>query len=462
MMVSSNWFCLILVTGLATLLKISPTFTIASCVSSEAAPEGGGDSSYVGTIVGTRGRGQYLVMLELGSPPSPFAAILDTGSDLLWRQCLPCSPSCYPQSSLPASVRQCAGAPTSRYSCRREVRGAAESSCYNSSASDMRIFDPTSSSSYAAADCSDPACLSFSRKCNTSAEVCTYHIVYIAPSAFTRGILSYDTLSILDPLDRHYASIPRFIFGCSHSSRAPYNFAGAGGIAGFGRGPLSLPSQLNISRFSYCLGAFNDTTNSPTPLLMGDAAILGGHGDEIQSTAIVPHVDYDYVVQIEAIRVDGRKLAIPTSSLGLNLTGIISTSTTHAGIVFDSGTTFTHLPYPAFIALRAAFSSAIAMSPSLLKPRNLSLCYQSEPIDLPSLSFDFLGASMDLPRQNYFISIDGVFCLAFMESSDELSILGNVQQQNYHILYNLQENTLSFKQERCNSLLRRWRANHRM
>ncbi len=43
------------------------------------------------------GNGEYLTQIGLGTPPQPFTAIVDTGSDLLWTQCLPCT-SCYPQS----------------------------------------------------------------------------------------------------------------------------------------------------------------------------------------------------------------------------------------------------------------------------------------------------------------------------------------------------------------------------
>jgi hypothetical protein len=43
------------------------------------------------------GNGEYLTQIGLGTPPQTFTAIVDTGSDLLWTQCLPCT-SCYPQT----------------------------------------------------------------------------------------------------------------------------------------------------------------------------------------------------------------------------------------------------------------------------------------------------------------------------------------------------------------------------
>jgi hypothetical protein len=44
------------------------------------------------------GTGEYLMSLSLGTPPQQFAAIVDTGSDLNWVQCLPCR-VCYQQTS---------------------------------------------------------------------------------------------------------------------------------------------------------------------------------------------------------------------------------------------------------------------------------------------------------------------------------------------------------------------------
>ena len=44
------------------------------------------------------GNGEYLVDISFGSPPQKATAIVDTGSDLIWVQCLPCQ-SCYAAAS---------------------------------------------------------------------------------------------------------------------------------------------------------------------------------------------------------------------------------------------------------------------------------------------------------------------------------------------------------------------------
>ncbi len=46
--------------------------------------------------VTTQGEGEYLTQIGLGTPKKTLTLILDTGSDLVWTQCLACK-SCYPQ-----------------------------------------------------------------------------------------------------------------------------------------------------------------------------------------------------------------------------------------------------------------------------------------------------------------------------------------------------------------------------
>ncbi len=41
--------------------------------------------------------GEFLTQIALGTPKQSFTAIVDTGSDLVWTQCLPCE-SCFPQT----------------------------------------------------------------------------------------------------------------------------------------------------------------------------------------------------------------------------------------------------------------------------------------------------------------------------------------------------------------------------
>ena len=44
------------------------------------------------------GQAEYLMELAIGTPPVPFVALADTGSDLTWTQCKPCK-LCFPQDT---------------------------------------------------------------------------------------------------------------------------------------------------------------------------------------------------------------------------------------------------------------------------------------------------------------------------------------------------------------------------
>ncbi|CAI0433718.1 unnamed protein product [Linum tenue] len=46
----------------------------------------------------TASNGEYLMNISIGTPPFPILAVADTGSDVVWTQCKPCS-SCYDQDA---------------------------------------------------------------------------------------------------------------------------------------------------------------------------------------------------------------------------------------------------------------------------------------------------------------------------------------------------------------------------
>ncbi|KAK1384336.1 hypothetical protein POM88_022071 [Heracleum sosnowskyi] len=56
------------------------------------------NSATVGTMQSPvySGEGEFLMNISIGTPPKPFSAIVDTGSDLIWTQCSPCT-KCFDQ-----------------------------------------------------------------------------------------------------------------------------------------------------------------------------------------------------------------------------------------------------------------------------------------------------------------------------------------------------------------------------
>ncbi|KAK1308147.1 Protein ASPARTIC PROTEASE IN GUARD CELL 2 [Acorus calamus] len=75
-------------------------------------------------------------------------------------------------------------------------------------------------------------------------------------------------------------------------------------------------------------------------------------------------------------------------------------------------------------------------------------------VEVPKMVLHFDGgADWELPAENYFVTDleSGVLCLAMMKSSG-MSILGNFQQQNMHVVYDLEKETLSFAPAKCSQI----------
>lgn len=353
--------------------------------------------------------GSYLTSLTIGTPGVSFTAIVDTGSDLVWRQCQPCV------------------------------------ECYNQSGT---IFDPSRSSTYNKASCHDSLCqaLPMDQAHCTSESTCQYSYSY-GDGSSTSGDVSYDTLRLTDSSSGETHSIPHFGFGCAHdTTRTADSFSGAGGLVGLGQGPLSLTSQLSAHKLSYCLVSIADSTSQTSPMFFGDSATLTG--SHIQSTPIItnPLIDTFYYLALKGISVGGNRLDIPTGAFDLQTDGT-------GGTIIDSGTTLTILVDAGYQPLLSAFKSAIQLPIADGSKTGLDLCYvKSGPV--PSLTLHFDGADIDLPTENYFVDFNGLFCLAFASSSQigSISIFGNIQQQNFHFLYDRSSHKLSFSPTKCDSL----------
>jgi hypothetical protein len=110
--------------------------------------------------VAEKGAGAYHVSLFIGTPPLTFPAILDTGSDLVWTQCAPCT-ECFAQAT--------------------------------------PLYDPASSSTFSRLPpCASPLCRSLPspfRACNASG--CAYDYRYVA--GFTAWYLAAETLAVGGP-----------------------------------------------------------------------------------------------------------------------------------------------------------------------------------------------------------------------------------------------------------------------
>ncbi|MFS8019397.1 putative nepenthesin [Helianthus anomalus] len=356
------------------------------------------------------GNGEFLMNLAIGTPPEPYAAIMDTGSDLIWTQCKPCT--------------KCFDAPTP-------------------------VFDPKKSSSYSKIPCSSSLCKALPTS-DCGSDGCEYLYSYGDYSS-TEGVLATETFTF------DTVSVPEVGFGCGEDNEGS-GFNQGGGLVGLGRGPLSLVSQLKQSKFSYCLTSISDETSSQNPtstLVMGSLATETANSS-VYTTPLIKNPSHPsfYYLSLVGISVGNVDLPIEKSTFAVDSDGT-------GGMIIDSGTTITYLQESAFELVKKEFVSQMKLNVDNSDSTGLDLCFElpedvgsgETTIEIPKLVFHFDGASLDLPGENYMIGDvkSGLVCLA-MGSSSGISIFGNIQQQNMMVVHDLEKETLSFVPTKCDQL----------
>lgn len=350
------------------------------------------------------GNGEYLMELAIGTPPVSYPAVLDTGSDLIWTQCKPCT-RCYKQ-------------PTP-------------------------IFDPKKSSSFSKVSCGSSLCSALPS--STCSDGCEYVYSY-GDYSMTQGVLATETFTF--GKSKNKVSVHNIGFGCGEDNEGD-GFEQASGLVGLGRGPLSLVSQLKKPRFSYCLTPMDDTKESI--LLLGS---LGKVKDakEVVTTPLLknPLQPSFYYLSLEGISVGDTRLSIEKSTFEVGDDG-------NGGVIIDSGTTITYIEQKAFEALKKEFISQTKLPLDKTSSTGLDLCFSlpsgSTQVEIPKIVFHFKGGDLELPAENYMIGDSnlGVACLA-MGASSGMSIFGNVQQQNILVNHDLEKETISFVPTSCDQL----------
>ncbi|KAG0530507.1 hypothetical protein BDA96_05G192500 [Sorghum bicolor] len=366
------------------------------------------------------GQAEYLMELAIGTPPVPFIALADTGSDLTWTQCKPCK-LCFDQ--------------------------------------DTPIYDTTTSSSFSPLPCSSATCLPiWSSRCSTPSATCRYRYAY-DDGAYSAGILGTETLTFGSSLNASGISVGGIAFGCGvDNGGLSYNSTGT---VGLGRGSLSLVAQLGVGKFSYCLTDFFNTSLS-SPVFFGSLAELAASSASadaavVQSTPLVqsPYNPSRYYVSLEGISLGDARLPIPNGTFDLN------DDDGSGGMIVDSGTIFTILVETGFRVVvdhvAGVLGQPVVNASSLDRP-----CFPApaagvqELPDMPDMVLHFAGgADMRLHRDNYmsFNEEESSFCLNIVGTeSASGSVLGNFQQQNIQMLFDITVGQLSFMPTDCSKL----------
>ncbi|KAG6503051.1 aspartyl protease family protein 2-like [Zingiber officinale] len=365
----------------------------------------------------TLGSGEYFIDVFVGTPPRRFSLILDTGSDLNWIQCLPCH-DCFEQHG--------------------------------------PVYDPASSSSYRNVSCSDHRCGLVSspdppRPCRGQDQACPYFYWY-GDRSNTTGDLALETFTMNLTGVGEFRRVDDVIFGCGHWNRGLFH--GAAGLLGLGRGPLSFASQLRSLYghiFSYCLVDRNSDLSVSSKLIFGE-------DDDVRRNPFLNYTtfitgkdnpaDTFYYVKIKSIRVGDEELAIPAVTWDIAKDG-------SGGTIVDSGTTLSYFAGPAYERIKEAFAEKVKY-PLVTDFPVLDPCYNVSgvgKVEVPEFDILFAdGAVWSFPPENYFIRLESeeIMCLAVLPTPQSpLSILGNYQQQNFHIVYDMKNSRLGFAPTRC-------------
>ncbi|XP_010256103.1 PREDICTED: aspartyl protease family protein At5g10770-like [Nelumbo nucifera] len=345
------------------------------------------------------GTGNFVVTVGFGTPKQHLTLVFDTGSDLTWIQCLPCS-HCYQQSE--------------------------------------PIFNPSKSSSYSNLRCSSTRCSKQSSKSSNCTSLCKYIIQY-ADNSYSSGLLAREKLALT-----RSDVFPNFIFGCGQDNGG--NLDATAGILGLGRSKVSLVSQTaaKFGRiFSYCLPP---TSSSTGYLAFGDQA--GASSSSLLYTPLLTDSRRPsfYFIKLVGISVGGRRLTIP------------STVFTSSGTIIDTGTVITRLQPSAYAALRSAFRQAMLNYPSASAVFLFDTCYDLSGFNIvaiPKIMLHFEGgAGIDLGLPGIIVT-DGLsrVCLAFAGNDDpgKAAIIGNKQQQTLEVVYDVPGGRLGFGSGDCST-----------
>ncbi|KAL9682459.1 hypothetical protein QQ045_014257 [Rhodiola kirilowii] len=359
---------------------------------------------YIGTI--------FMARMSFGEPPVPQLLVIDTGSTLLWIQCLPCT-KCFHQLE--------------------------------------QIFDPAKSSTYSNVPCQFPECTNFQWHSCDRMNHCNYHVTYM-DSTTSSGFLSFEQLTI-GTSDEGLTKIPRVIIGCANENKAILKDGQISGILGLGPKSESLVHKVG-KKFSYCLGNIDDLSYPFNQLAMGESARLEGYSTPLYFGS------HEYLITLEGISVGNKRLGVSGETFQ-------GGQWVRAGLMIDSGTTYTFLATQGYLALKnevaGLMEGLLQQVPNLIigNEYKLELCYKGNmKRDLkgfPVTTFH-LAEGVDLV-----VDIDGmfkkvgkdVFCMAVIEvrESSGLSMLGILAQQYYNVGFDLDDQRIYFERIDCEVLV---------
>ncbi|XP_030456279.1 aspartic proteinase CDR1-like [Syzygium oleosum] len=357
-------------------------------------------------IADTRGV-TFLVKISIGTPPAPQLLLIDTGSSLLWFQCIPCI-SFFKQS--------------------------------------LPLFDPAKSSSYSNIRCNSTACDLSTGECDRNKEYCTYSYTYVDGTG-TRGNLASEKMTF-ETSDEGTMVIPIRVIGCGHENSGSVDGQGTG-ILGLSYHYYSSLIPQVVSKFSICIGDIHDPQYQYNQLVLGDDSVLEGNSTTLDMYG------GQYYVNLQDISVGETRLKIDPGAVKRDPWG-------HGGVTLDSESGLTWLNGHGYVPLHNEVQRLL--DPRLRREKYGHdpefLCYvgtmQKDLQQFPVVKFHFDGAELVLDINDMFLQVKpNMFCMTVVESDlrlQGLSLIGVLAQQYHNIGYDTLEKKLFIERIDCDPL----------
>ncbi|XP_077250237.1 aspartic proteinase 36-like isoform X2 [Tasmannia lanceolata] len=362
--------------------------------------------------------GLYYTEIGIGTPPKNYVVQVDTGSDIMWVNCIECK-RCPKKSNL---------------------------------GFDLTLYNPKESTSRSLVTCDHPFCSSTYNGqipgC-TSDVLCQYSVMYGDGSTtsgyYVKDYVQYGQVSGNFQTRKANASV---VFGCGalQSGGLGSSDEAVDGILGFGQSNSSMISQIASSGkvkkiFAHCLDSINGG---------GIFAIGNIVQPKMKMTPLVPNQSH-YNVNMKAIEVGDTILQLPSD---------LFDTVDKRGAIIDSGTTLSYLPEMAYNSL----VNEILSSHSNLKLFKIqeSLCFQytgSVDDGFPPITLHF-EKSLSLtvyPHEYLFQMSEDTWCVGWQNSrkdGKDMTLLGDLVLSNKLVLYDLENQVIGWTEYNCSSTIK--------
>ncbi|XP_019261833.1 PREDICTED: aspartic proteinase-like protein 2 isoform X2 [Nicotiana attenuata] len=362
--------------------------------------------------------GLYYAKIGIGTPPNNYYVQVDTGSDIMWVNCITC--------------QECP---------RRGYHGL-----------ELTLYNPRDSLTGKLIVCGNSFCKDIDRGSgsgcsgNTS---CTYSQVY-GDGSYSRGyfvedVVQYDQVSGDLQTKSSNGSV---IFGCGASQSGDLSSSDEAldGVLGFGKSNSSMLSQLASSgrvteKFAHCL----DSVNGGGIFAIGDVV-----QPKVNMTPLVPNQPH-YNVNMMAVEVGYQFL---------NLSVDVLMNGENNGVIIDSGTTLAYLPEVIYGPL---VKKIFSWQPDL-KLRTIHdeyTCFEySGSVDdgFPQVTFHFENSlSLRVRPHEYLFPYEDLFCIGWQNSGTQsrdkwnLTLFGDLVLSNKLVLYDLENQAIGWTEYNCSS-----------